>query len=131
VVALGPGPPTDSPDPAPSSPVPKGHPTRPPGSSPLSAAGADPVSGLGSAGGTAAGRGGAASEVPLAPLAVAVPTAAPGGLRGSGSGGDGLSVPLAIVAGGLSGLCLARGGVVRDRAARLTSLTHGPGRLPG
>jgi len=52
-------------------------------------------------------------------------------LGGSGSGGDGPSVLLAILTGGLLGLGLARGGLVHDRAARLTSLAGGPGRLPG
>ena len=64
-------------------------------------------------------------------LPLAVPSAVPGGLGGSVSGGAGPSVLLAILAGGVPGLGLARGGVVHDRAARLSGLVRGPGRLPG
>ena len=81
-------------------------------------------------GGNAPGRDSAAPGVPPGPLALPVPSAGPGGLGGSASGG-GSSVLLAILAGGVPGLSLARSGVVRDRAARLIGLVHGPGRLPG
>ncbi|HEY6697675.1 MAG TPA: hypothetical protein VIZ67_05585 [Acidimicrobiales bacterium] len=81
-------------------------------------------------GGNAPGRDSAAPGVPPGPLALPVPSAGPGGLGASASGG-GSSVLLAILAGGVPGLSLARSGVVRDRAARLIGLVHGPGRLPG
>jgi hypothetical protein len=75
--------------------------------------------------------GGAARGVPPGPLALAVPSAVPGGLGGPASGGAGPSVLLAVLAVGVPGLGLARGGVVHDRAARLIGLVHGPGCLPG
>ena len=81
-------------------------------------------------GANAPGRDSAARGVPPGPLALPVPSAGPGGLGGSASGG-GSSVLLAILAGGVPGLSLARSGVVHDRAARLNGLVHGPGRLPG
>ena len=90
-----------------------------------------PIPALRSGGDIAAGSGAPAGGLPPGPLTLAVPSAAPGGLGVSGSGGDGPSVLVAIVAGGPLGLGLARGGVLHDRAARLTGLAGGPGCLPG
>jgi hypothetical protein len=149
VAGPGPGPPTPGAEPARSSPgavrradrASSAHPAPPAGNrapplvpSPWRTTGADgdvPIPALGSVGETDAGRDAAAGGVPPGPLALAVSSAAPGGLGGSGSGGDGASVLLAILASGLLGLGLARGGVVHDRAARLAGLAGGPGRLPG
>jgi hypothetical protein len=149
VVGAGTGPPPDRSDLATSSlddalhpsPASTGRPSLPSGTraAPLPASGAlrllgsegsAPVPMLRSTGGDATG-GGAASGVPPGPWALAVPSAMPGGLGGPASGGAGPSVLLAILAGGVPGLGLARGGVVHDRAARLIGLVRGPGRLPG
>jgi hypothetical protein len=89
-----------------------------------------PVPELGSSSVSTAGKSAAASAVPPAPLGLPALSAVPG-LGGSGSGGAGSSSLAAILAGGVPGMGLARGGVVHDRAARLTSLVRGPGRLPG
>ena len=87
---------------------------------------------LGSTSGTAPGGGTPASGVPPGPPALTVPPAVPNAWGGSAFGGNaGPSVLVAILAGGLPGLGLARGGVVDDGAARLIGLVHAPGRLPG
>ncbi|HET6663472.1 MAG TPA: hypothetical protein VFG94_04410 [Acidimicrobiales bacterium] len=141
VLGAAPGPWTDRPDLGPS---PDGHRA----TLPIRAgAGPPPVPGpwwliggdgntagavLGSTSGAAPGGGTPASGAPPGPPASTVPPAVPNALGGSASGGNaGPSVLVAILAGGLSGLGLARGGVVDDGAARLIGLVHAPGRLPG
>jgi hypothetical protein len=85
-----------------------------------------------SMGGGATGGRPAAGGVPPGPLALAVSPVLPGGLGGPAfGGGAGPSVLVAVLAGGVPGLGLTRGGVVHDRAARLIGLVHAPGRLPG
>ncbi len=150
VVGGGTGPPTDRSDQATSSlgdashraPSSAGRPPAPigTGAAPLAVSGPSRQLGsdgdvlvpvLRSTGGDAMG-GGAARGVPPGPPALAVPSPVYGGLGGSVSGGGaGPSALVAVLAGGLPGLGLARGGVVHDRAARLIGLVHGPGRLPG
>jgi hypothetical protein len=81
--------------------------------------------------GATTGQGDTPSGVPPGPLPWAAPSGGPGGLGESRSGGAGPSSLTAVLGGGVPGPGPAPGGVVHDRAARLTSLVHGPGRLPG
>jgi hypothetical protein len=136
-----PGPLPDRPDRVPSSPG-----DRPPSpirarrgplpvAGPWSLLGADgraAISVLRSTIGASSGGVAPASGVPPGPPASAVPPGVPGALGGSAPGGNaGPWILLAVLAGGLAQPGLARGGVVRDDAARLTGLVHAPGRLPG
>jgi hypothetical protein len=135
VAGMGPGPPADPAELTPSS-----TDAWPPGaaaaSGPTPAIGVTsanaPVPVLGSTPGAAAGGGESPGGVPSAALPWAA--APPGGSGGPGesrSGGAGSSSLMAVLAGDLPGPGTAPGDVVHDRAARLTSLVHGPGRLPG
>ena len=86
---------------------------------------------LGSTPSTAAGEGGSRNGVPSGALPWAAPPGGSGAPGESRSGGAGPSSLMAVLAGDLLGPGPTPGDVVHDRAARLTTLVHGPGCLPG
>jgi DNA polymerase-3 subunit gamma/tau len=134
MAGMGPGPPAVHTELTPSWPADARHPDAAARHmpAPIAARGANaPVPVVGATLGTTTGEGDTPSGVPPGPLPWAAPSGGPGGLGESRSGGAGPSSLMAVLGGGVPGPGPAPGGVVHDRAARLTSLARGPGRLPG